>query len=115
VTAERVAREIAEHYGFSDDDCVEYIAKKLAAYAATERQQWVACSERLPEKKGKYLVSRQAGKYDDPRTEIQWWTHVDDPWRRGFYSDGEQDTNVTHWMELPEREVQPSAATTKEK
>jgi hypothetical protein len=62
--------------------------------------EWISAIKQLPTCECKCLVYRSN---DYPRIAVEWFTHVADPWTRGFYSNGEQDTNVTHWIPLPEK------------
>jgi hypothetical protein len=60
--------------------------------------RWIPVSEKRPEKDGSVLVFRG---YDNPRIDVEYYLN-DGPYHSGFFDDGEQDTNVTHWMPLPE-------------
>jgi len=60
--------------------------------------KWISVKERLPEADERVLAFRSN---DYQRVEIEFY-YKQDRWSSGFYHDGEQDTNVTHWMPLPE-------------
>ena len=67
---------------------------------------WISVEERLPEMDEKVLVLRSNNL---PRIDIEWYMKRDH-WRSGFYDDGEMDTNVTHWMPLPDPPIAPSSS-----
>ena len=67
------------------------------------RPMWIPCSERLPDKRGFYLITFKTGGDGRSvvmkfyRTESNLWT--DDGMNRGFYLLPDE---VTAWMPLPE-------------
>lgn len=86
------------------EKCKECLFSKLserAIEALKERPhgEWILCSERLPERDEKVLVSFKTGrvhlcKYLDDGSENPWWSYIDDccAW-----------TNIVcAWMPLPE-------------
>jgi hypothetical protein len=60
------------------------------------RSGWHNVGEGLPDQVGRYLVAR-SNEYPEVDVEIFY--------NGGFYDDGEQDTNVTHWKEIVLPEV----------
>ena len=65
-------------------------------------QQWIPCSERLPDQYGNYLISIDGEEPDigtinpnDPRG----WSLCD---ANGFYWASDKMLNITAWMPLPE-------------
>lgn len=60
--------------------------------------KWISVEERLPEPDAEVLTARSN---QSPRIGMAWY-YKRDRWSSGFYSDGEMDTNVTHWMHLPD-------------
>jgi Protein of unknown function (DUF551) len=60
------------------------------------RDDWIACSERLPDRRGHYLV------YDpdnDPAVTLGYLVSLD--WWLGPGRDGMERIDPTHWMPLP--------------
>ncbi len=63
---------------------------------------WISCSERLPEKEGRYLVVSMLLQIEDYRSiEIMWFDRRTghDRWLHNGYDIDLED--VYYWMELP--------------
>ena len=63
--------------------------------SAEPKQQWIPCSERLPDKEGQYLVTGDAGGVVSIICDV--FFHYDDGAPTWLLSQ-----NVKAWMELPE-------------
>lgn len=61
-------------------------------------QQWIPCSERLPEKSGKYLVSCKANAYSNITTTAQWQNR----YKYWYMTGARSHWRVDAWMQLPE-------------
>lgn len=78
--------------GFLKDTAESFMRENQSA------QQWIPCSERLPEKSGKYLVSCKANAYSNITTAAHWqsrYKHWDMTGARSHW-------RVDAWMPLPE-------------
>ena len=65
------------------------------AFDALEKQRWIPCSEKLPEKNGVYIVS-----YEDAVTFLEWFNG-----KWFFYPSNparEETGTIIAWMPLPE-------------
>ena len=67
----------------------------LTVPSAEPKQQWIPCSERLPDKEGQYLVTGDAGGVVSIICDV--FFHYDDGAPTWLLSQ-----NVKAWMELPE-------------
>ena len=76
--------------------CTESLAVDCIP-SAKPAQQWIPCSERLPEKDGRYQVTRYDYVANTEFTDILWYEE-NLWWNR--HSTG--DYTVTAWMPLPE-------------
>ena len=88
-TAVKWLKEIERKYIHGGDDTFDYLRKEAINLATDQlsAQQWIPCSERLPDQNGKYLVvGRQKAinilKFDGGRWYGKW--------------------GVVAWMPLPE-------------
>lgn len=94
----------------SNTICHDLIGEVSALQALPPAQQWIPCSERLPEVSEAYIVSGKQ-KYE---FETEWSYFVDvavlDPTGEGYigpwqtfvdWKEG-QETYITAWMKLPE-------------
>jgi len=64
--------------------------------------EWIKCSDRLPEKPGRYLVFRPNDKKAlslGPDTRIYYYS---DTFGLGWTEDFNGENYVSHWMPLPE-------------
>ena len=78
---------------YTDDDAVEAIE----ALPSAQSEHWISCSERLPEKDGRYQVTRYDYVANTEFIDILWYEE-NLWWNR--HSTG--DYAVTAWMPLPE-------------
>lgn len=71
-----------------------------------ERQQWVKCSERMPEKAGEYLVCMLGHVYSscfDGNVFVEYRAGMDED---GQFEECECDIYPDYWMPLPEAPVE---------
>lgn len=91
----------AVDYGLPPDKCAE-LADEVNFYrdALTGAMQWIPCSERLPEKCGKYLAAVESDAFPGKHyADVLQYDEIG--WRDGCcYVNG-----VNYWMELPEEEA----------
>ena len=94
VSSMSVCISIDECHGMRD---MKYRALKAisALPSAQPEQQWIPCSERLPEKSGEYLVS---GKWGDDKVSVG---HCEYLVEDGYFSTA-WNFDVLAWMPLPE-------------
>ena len=106
----------AFEYGIVEESCEEYLEyHKLAEKIYNEfvinitnqqppADQWIPCSERLPDKGGTYIVTQERYRLDDRlykkpvvvETTFADFNFMDDVWNRARH------LKVTAWMPLPE-------------
>jgi hypothetical protein len=85
------ATEIMNAY---DEGVRKGIAEAYGAYGADRPQEWIPCSERLPEKEGHYLCSfKKANRIDSIYVDLAYWT--------GGRWYGYLANEINAWMQLP--------------
>lgn len=84
-----VLKEIGRWIGYLDEDMIERI--KIGIKKLPEAQQWIPCSERLPDKNCRCLTTNDAwGAF-----EVDWNAWIDGQW---LYP----NEKPVAWMPLPE-------------
>ena len=86
------------------DACFEQLREAVdKAIKALEVQEWIPCSERLPEENGQYLITVKyvhVDGYDDIYAEHGEWT--DGKWDMFCFGHCGKVENIIAWMPLPE-------------
>lgn len=83
---------------------VEWLITAIEALSQPPADQWLPCSERLPDKGGTYLVTQERYRLDDRlykkpvavETTFAEFNFMDDVWNRARH------LKVIAWMPLPE-------------
>ena len=105
---------LAEKYGYAEE-IANYIEAMKMAISALKKQQWIPCSQRLPEEDGEYLVTYEKGYAEDYGFEpigiapfevdcegFGVWQEEFDRYTLGSLGSEWVDISVTAWMPLPE-------------
>lgn len=92
-----------KEFPFETDICVSMIMEIDETPTIVSEQNWILCSERMPDKMGDYLVTL----CDDGRTwvEVALWNETfGGRWQVVLYNDVDYSdiSNVIAWMPLPE-------------
>lgn len=104
MTREEAIREEAIRVLLSDRATYKEMeaAVSVAIEALKERSQWIPCSERLPRKNGRYIVTEKRFAIDDRKHIGRYQTVVEEVnfsnniWNRANFIE------VVAWMPLPE-------------
>ncbi len=92
-----------EEYFHTEEECEAYIMAIEALKEKNERkQEWIPCSERLPEVGGLYIVTEKRFAIDDRKHNGRYQTIVEEvnfsnnKWNRANFFE------IVAWMPLPE-------------
>lgn len=99
ISRQAAIAEIKRWMGYIDEDMVYRIQTGLKKIPSAEPEtQWIPCSERLPEEKGKYLVTYHPCYWGNVQTDIMVGI---DSFRGKTTWAKHENQKVIAWMPLP--------------
>ena len=96
-----VLKEIGRWIGYLDEDMIERI--EIGIKKLPEAQQWIPCSEKLPEEDGQYLITVKyvhVDGYVDIYAEHGDW--ADGKWDMFCFGHCGEVESILAWMPLPD-------------
>lgn len=93
------ADKLLEHLFSKQDENID-IALEIAEFPSVN--QWIPCSEKMPDKFGMYWVCTKGGYQLQAELTVNMGGHLDDPWVVWALPFGYPKTEVLAWMPLPE-------------